>query len=209
MEDRPENSSFVSASEPDTDVRGEEGSARSTDSKLKGIWADLYAKYFERLSRGLFATYGAGPPDPEDIAQRTFLKLNELKSADGIRDLEAFAWIVARNFMISEKRSLKMRADHTFAERALVAQECDTIDPERVLMGKEQIDVVMRVLDEMPDRRKHIFLACRVEGLTPKAAGARCGVSRSSAVRHLALATQAISEACKEAGQVKSEEDFS
>lgn len=201
MEDRIDHPSLISGAQAERRPQSENEPTLNSEAEHSGVWAQLHAEYYDKLVRGLIATYGSGPPDPEDIAQRTFLKLNERKTAQGIRDLRAFAWTIARNFMISEKRSLRMRADHAYVERALVADECDTIDPERVLMGKEEVAVVTKALDAMPDRRRQIFLACRVEGLTPKAAGERCGVSRSSAVRHLALATETIAAAFKKQRQ--------
>ncbi|MEM1052557.1 MAG: sigma factor-like helix-turn-helix DNA-binding protein, partial [Pseudomonadota bacterium] len=52
-----------------------------------------------------------------------------------------------------------------------------------------------RVLQDMSERRRGIFIANRIDGLTPEQAGARFGVSRTAAMRHIANATAAIAEA--------------
>lgn len=182
-----------------TDVPGAEEDLH--DEGRQSVFAKLYRQYFSDLVIGLRATYGAGPPDPEDVAQQAFAKLKARGSYDEISDLEGFVWIAARNIVMSEKRAMRVRSDHAIQtiSEALWSEGCDDFDPERVLMAKEELDLVMQALKDMPERRRTIFLANRIDGLTPEAAGKKCGVSRSSAVRHIGLATAAIAEALAEA----------
>lgn len=161
-----------------------------------GRLGELYDRYFGQLVAGLRANYGSGPPDPDDIAQRTFEKLSARGGLDGIEDPEGYAWIAARNLMMTELRALTVRSSHIGdAEKSVAAFECDEFDPERVLIARDELDLVMRTLQEMPERRRNIFLAKRVEGMTAEAAGREYGVSRTAAIRHIAIATAAISEA--------------
>ena len=156
----------------------------------------LYHRYFDQLVAGLKATYGGGPPDPDDIAQRTFEKLSARGGIAGIADPEGYAWIAARNLMMTELRSQGVRVRYAKdAQADQTIRACDEFDPERVLIAKDDLEVVMRTLKDMPERRRNIFLAKRVEGMTAQAAGARFGVSRTAAIRHIAIATAAISEA--------------
>ena len=161
-----------------------------------GPLAALYQNYFDQLVAGLRAIYGGGPPAPYDIAQRTFEKLSARGGLNGIDDPEGYAWIAARNLMMTELRSQSVRARHaTDAQSSHWAAACDELDPERVLIAKDDLEMVMRTLREMPERRRNIFLAKRVEGMTAEAAGAKFGVSRTAAIRHIAIATAAISAA--------------
>ncbi|MEM1134126.1 MAG: sigma factor-like helix-turn-helix DNA-binding protein [Pseudomonadota bacterium] len=174
------------------------GDGVALDSKTpdQSLLSRLYQNYFAKLVAGLRATYGAGPPDPGDIAQKTFTRLSARTDLDDIHDLEGYAWIAARNIMMSEKRALRVRADHAAqAENGLFGDICDNLDPERVLIAREELDLVMETLQNMPERRRKIFLACRVDGMTLEQAGRLCGVSSSAAIRHVAIATAAISEA--------------
>ena len=159
------------------------------------VFKRFYRRYFATLASNLRATYGAGPPDPEEVAQRAFDRLLARESLDDIADLEGFVWICARNVIMSEKRAERVRQNNKeqVALRFFGAT-CDEFDPERVLMAKEQLALVMEALEAMPERRRRIFMLNRVHGLTPEQAGRRCGVSRSSAVRHIAVATAIIAE---------------
>ncbi|MEM1412374.1 MAG: sigma-70 family RNA polymerase sigma factor [Pseudomonadota bacterium] len=153
----------------------------------------LYERFFLKLVVGLRATYGDGPPDPEDIAQAAFVKLKKRGSLDDIRDPEGFVWIAARNLMLSEKRKQAVANNHSEEiSRRYFSDGCDNFDPECVFRSQQQLTLVAQTLNEMPERRRRIFILNRVHGLTPAQAGARCGVSRSSAVRHIAIASEAL-----------------
>ncbi|MEM1133220.1 MAG: sigma-70 family RNA polymerase sigma factor [Pseudomonadota bacterium] len=156
----------------------------------------LYQRYLPRLITNLHKTYGDGPPDPHDVAHQAFAKLAERGQLHDIGELEGFVWITARNIMYHEKRALQVRAAHANeASSGIYGAQADLVDPERVLNAKQQVDMVFATLRKMPERRRKIFLLHRVEGLTPEQAGRRCGVSRSSAVRHIAIATDLLTEA--------------
>lgn len=159
----------------------------------------LYKRYFKRLVRGLRVRYGSGPPDPHDVAQQTFERLHRRDTLDDISNLQSFAWIVANNIVHSEMRAMRVRERH--AEEARMSfwgSLCDEINPERVISAREELEIVVATISAMPERRREIFLACRFHGLTPEQAGKRVGVSRSSAMRHIAVASAALIEALVE-----------
>ncbi|MEM1134113.1 MAG: sigma-70 family RNA polymerase sigma factor [Pseudomonadota bacterium] len=169
------------------------------DTHSRSIEA-LYNRYFTRLLTNLRRKFGPGPPDPGDIAQQVFLKLAERGRLDDVRQQENFAWIIACNLMFKERRKLTARTQHVAHEDAEANNGVlNELDPERVLESRQSLDIVSAKLAEMPERRRTIFLLNRVDGLTPQQAGARCGVSRSSAVRHIAIATQILTNALAEA----------
>lgn len=171
----------------------------STPSKNRdpSPFARLYKDYLGELISGLRATYGDGPPDPDDVAQQAFANLRARRNLDDIKDPKGFVWFTARNIVMSEKRALRVRSDHAqeVHDGLFWGASCDEFDPERVFSAREELDIIMKTIADLPERRRRIFLANRVDGLTPEAAGRTCGVSRSSAVRHIALASSAIAEA--------------
>ncbi|MEM1401934.1 MAG: sigma-70 family RNA polymerase sigma factor [Pseudomonadota bacterium] len=153
----------------------------------------LYQRCFRSLVEGIRATYGAGPPDPEDVVQTAFEKLSQREQLDDIKDPEGYLWIAARNTVLTEKRKEAVRNDNREeVARRYFSEGCDTFEPERVFSSQQEVYLVSKVLAEMPERRRRIFMLNRVHGLTPAEAGKRCGVSRSSAVRHIAIATERL-----------------
>ncbi|MEM0952859.1 MAG: RNA polymerase sigma factor [Pseudomonadota bacterium] len=157
------------------------------------LFLRIYKRLYQKLVDGLRGTYGAGPPDPEEVAQTAFVKLAQRGRLDEIKDVEGFVWISARNIVLTEKRKEIVRQENQpEISRRFFGEDCDTFEPERVLNAREQLEIVMSVLAEMPERRQRIFMLNRIHGLTPAEAGRRCGVSRTAAVRHIALATKAL-----------------
>ncbi|MEM1134031.1 MAG: RNA polymerase sigma factor [Pseudomonadota bacterium] len=156
----------------------------------------LYQRYFNKLVNGLRRSYGAGPPDPEDVAQAAFEKLGRRETLTDISDPENYIWVAARNIILLEKRRQAVRnANASEIEMRFFGEQGDTFEPERILIAKDQLSLVMETLSRMPERRRQIFMLARVHGLTPAEAGQRCGVSRTAAVRHIAKATSAIAAA--------------
>lgn len=170
----------------------------------RSVITRLYDRFGKRLTTSLKNHFGPGPPCPEDVAHQAFTKLSERESVDDIRDLDSFMWVTASNIMRSEIRKLRVRADYA-QDRLHVpwGDECDDFDAERVLLAKEALDIVADILLQMPERRRQIFIMCRIEGMTPAAAGEAIGVSRSSAVRHVSVATQTLVEALAGAGRIE------
>lgn len=165
------------------------------------LLGQLYDRYFARLLSNLSRKFGPGPPEPRDIAQQAFLKVAERGNYEDLRNPENFVWITACNIMLGEKRSQATRLKHSDQPQGVqLSAWRDELDPSRVLEGREGLDIVMSELAKMPERRRTIFLLNRVDGLTPQQAGERCGVSRTSAVRHIAIATRALTRALSDRG---------
>lgn len=154
-----------------------------------------YSTYSDRLVSQLRARYGGGPPDPKDIAQATFEKLAQHQMLDEVDNLEAYSWTTANNLIRNEHRAMQVRNAHSRTEASGGGTpKCDEFDPERVVMAKEELEIVLQALRKLPERRREIFIACRVDGLNPRQAGKRLGISRTAAVRHLALATEYLAQ---------------
>lgn len=164
-----------------------------SDQSDQSALEELYERYFHSLVRGLRQRYGSGPPDPDDIAQQTFARLQSRGNLADIDNLQSFAWITANNIAHSELRSLRVRERNVESEIASFwGTACDELDPERVISAREELEIVVATISAMPKRRREIFLACRFHGLTPEQAGKQSGVSRSSAVRHVAVASASL-----------------
>lgn len=171
-------------------------SAKNLRAGFSTALSELYQRCYLKLVASIKSTYGNGPPEPEDLVQQAFIKLHQRGSLDDIKDLEGYVWIAARNSLISFKRAQRTQSkNEDEIKHRFWPSQCDNLDPERVFISERDTKLVLDAIEQMPERRREIFLLHRVEGMTPAQAGAKCGVSRSSAVRHIAIATATISEA--------------
>ena len=150
----------------------------------------LYADCFEPLVAYLRATFGAGPPEPEDTAQRAFGQLIAKGDLSEISNLKAFLWRTARNIAISDTRALKVRHDHKTETASLFSSTAGYgLTPERVLEGKEHVHLILRALRTMPQQRRRAFILARIEGLSHAETAQRLGISRPAVSKHIARAT--------------------
>ena len=177
--------------------QGCEQTAHAERSRFK----TFYARYFPKLVADLRSAYGAGPPEPEDVAQRAFANLNKRGDLASIRDLEGFVWMTSRNIIYSEKRAETVRSrNKDEVQSVFFGAACYELTPERVFMAKEQLSLIMEALAAMPARRRRIFMLNRLHGLNPAEIARRIGVSRPAVVKHIAKATETIHASLEKTG---------
>lgn len=131
--------------------------------------------------------------DVEDLVQDVFARVARRADGEDIRNPEAYLMNAAANVW---RDFLRRRATH--AHNAHDVYDDDrhgqaAFSPERVLEGRQSVDVVLRVIDEMPKRTREVFVLCRIEGMKHRHVARRLGISISAveksmmrAIAHLA-----------------------
>ncbi len=161
-----------------------------------GLVRKWYAEYYAPLLGFLRARFGAGPPDPEDIAQRTFSRLLDRPALEQVRNPKAFLWRIAHNLAVSEQRSAAVAEQGARGlPAAFSSDEGYLLVPERVLEAKEQLEIAIGVLERMPERRRQVFLMARVDGLTQEEVASRLGISPPAVSKHIGSATADLYDA--------------
>ncbi|MEM6536751.1 MAG: sigma-70 family RNA polymerase sigma factor [Pseudomonadota bacterium] len=179
----------------------EESKSAQSSSEVEGTTdattlTALYTDHAETLSRYLRSAFGDGPPDPDDAVQEAFRRISERQNLHEIRNLRAFLWRTARNFILTYKRNVDARSKYDFEiEHLFFASEGDSFSPERVLEVKEQFRIVNEALRKMPVARRKSFLWHRVDSVSFTEIGVRLGINRHAVVRHIAKASLEIETA--------------
>lgn len=153
----------------------------------------LYARHWNELCHYIRRRFGVGPPDPEDVAQETFIKFASLENRDAIDNPRAYLYRTAHNLLIDERRRLTLRNKSTGDIETLSVSDDRT--PERVLVGKERLDVLTRTLLAMPDARRRSFMLNRLHGLSAAAIARMTGYSDSAVKKHIGLALSELEAA--------------
>ncbi len=147
----------------------------------KAFVAGLYQRYFQDLCLHIKASFGMGPPEPEDIAQDVFSKFSTLENIENISNPRAFLWRMANNVAISRKRHEQTRARHVEAEKRTNTDHfIDVLTAERVLLSKEALSSVRIELEKMPRFRRRVLLLNRLHGLSAAKIARRMGVPAST-----------------------------
>ena len=166
--------------------------AADKSAMLEGLYRDHRDELVDFLRR----QFGAGPPDPEDIAQLAFEKLLRRKTFSDLSSVRAFLWSTAKNLSISSLRRNKTRASYDYeVQRLYFARSGDEMCPTRVVEAEQQLSIIAVALRHMPENRRQAFVLHRIEGLNKAEVARRLGISRTAVVKRLARAAAEIDDA--------------
>lgn len=160
--------------------------------------SELYKRYNKEIV--LFAKHkvGNGPPEPEDIAQQTFLKYSALDESTKIENPRAYLYQIAKNVISSHLRSMGVRK--RYAEdgvHIITRNENENITPESILLNKDRSKVMRQAVQDMSRRRRRIVLLKYTEDLTLDDIAEKIGASRTTVWKEMAKAITEIDDALK------------
>lgn len=159
---------------PDADGMPEEENSRSI--------ASLFREHNQALVR--FLTFRLqSVQEANEVAQEAYVRLLQLDRPAVHSFLRAQLFRIASNLAIDRlrRRSVEMRA-----ARAELFDELDDVqEPERSTLAAEELAIVQRCLDELPENCRRAFLMHRIEGLKVEEIAARMGVTGRMVRHHL------------------------
>ena len=160
----------------------------------------IYKAYFTELTRYVAAKFGAGPPDPEDVAQTAFQKFAAAFESKAIRNPRAFLYASARNIVIDHARRQKTHNAYIFDQTGGGEEKSDEISPERVLISKERVQIMREAIRAMPPDDRRVLLMHRLQSRTYLEIAQTTGMSESSVRRAVARAVERIDKALRSRG---------
>ncbi|HWT50978.1 MAG TPA: sigma-70 family RNA polymerase sigma factor [Caulobacter sp.] len=156
-------------------------SSRSQSPKL-----DLLA-YEPGLRRYFRRRAPAGQVD--DLVQEVFARLLGLRDPAAVQDLERYIFVVAASVL---SRQHRRRPPWQAVDDIETLGPPDEVTPERSLIGKQGVDAMLAVLDDLPPRTRHVFLLHRFEEMTYQRIARELGISVSAVEKHMMAALKAL-----------------
>jgi RNA polymerase sigma-70 factor (ECF subfamily) len=132
--------------------------------------------------------------EAEDLTQETFVRLIGSNTFENADEARAFVFRVASNLLRDRIRStVRLRKFPALSLDSPAAKEFEPrlvegFDPERVLIGREDLAEVLVCLDELDERTRNIFILFRLEGMRQKAIAAIYGIGVSTVEKHVMAA---------------------
>ena len=162
------------------------------DSGLGALFFEMRPALLRFLS-----SRGASLEEAEDALQDVHLKL--LGEASGpIAQPRAYLYKMVNNHFLVHRRTIGRRSrreEDWIDAHGSGGEMDDQPSVETELVAKQQVEILQRVLDRMPDRTRMIFRRFRIEGEQQRAIAAELGISISAVEKHLARAYKDISAA--------------
>ncbi|MEM9530090.1 MAG: RNA polymerase sigma factor [Pseudomonadota bacterium] len=166
-----------------------------SEDEHKRLIERTYRSYISELIAGIRRHFGAGPPDPEDVAHEAFRRAYERENLETVANLKGLLWRISRNLIIDAKRSARSRSKYDFeVEQIFFPLRGFHSTPENVNLARDQLAELNALLREMPEQRRWALLARRLEHLSLKEIGAHLGISRTAVAKHISKAEQQINE---------------
>lgn len=143
---------------------------------------------------------GATFEEAEDILQDVSVKLSTMKIGP-VREERAYLYRMAHNQMVHYRRSADRQA-----RREREWTDANTGDPpeldeepsaETRLVASQQVRIIERVLNQLPQRTQSIFKRFRVDGEPQRQIAEDLGISISAVEKHLARAYEAVTSTRK------------
>ena len=135
-----------------------------------------YQQCFEEFYRPVrnFIYFKCGDRDQaEDIVQDVFLKLWETRARIDKRTVKAYLYTIAHNLTINQLK--KRQLHYAFVKIPGADRDYDT--PEKAAEMAEYSLKLQRVLAELPDGGREVFLMNRIEDMTYNEIAERLGLS--------------------------------
>jgi RNA polymerase sigma factor (sigma-70 family) len=137
-----------------------------------------------------FFTIRVKSDDVDDMLQDVALRVHVCRRDDAILNGRAYLFQVARSVITDRRRRAvshgRDRQEQLAPDHDLVEERC----PERILLGKQRLAEVMRLLQLQPERTREIFRLHRLEHASYGEIADRLGISVSAVEKHVMRASR-------------------
>lgn len=156
--------------------------ATSTSAPTIAGDAATAAAQQQKLARRLGSQDAAG-----DVLQEAYLRLQRMGDLGAVERPRAYLFRIALNIAADHRRSEHRRLARSETE-LLLRLEDDELDPERIAEGRSSVRLLTQALEELPARRRAIFIATRLQGRPYAEIAADFGISTRLLEREVKLA---------------------
>jgi RNA polymerase sigma factor (sigma-70 family) len=136
----------------------------------------------------------------EDLTQEAFLRLFVAAQREEVRNVGALLFKIAGNLLRDEYRkaarefplqAVELRLeDHNVFPRELIEQH----NPERVLMGRQKIAILIAAINELHERTRSIYFLFRLENMKQVEIAKLFGLSKSTIEKEILKASLHIAK---------------
>lgn len=129
----------------------------------------------------------------EDVTQEIFLKVWRNRSQlPAIERFDNYLFILARNYIFSEFRKLKIRKE--FIRQLHDHFSLNNRTPEAELLSKESAALVEQAISHLAPQQQQVYRLSREQGLTHEAIAGQLGISVHTVRNHVVKAVKNIRE---------------
>jgi RNA polymerase sigma-70 factor (ECF subfamily) len=156
--------------------------AESTSTSLQRLLVSRYDDLKARLKHRLGSESLAS-----EILHETYLRLHRLGPAGAVQSPRAYLLRVALNLAATGRKADKRHL--TRSEVEMLRHRPDhAANPAQIAEARSEIEALQRAMNELPERRRAILLASRIEEASHQEIARRFGISTRMVEKELKLA---------------------
>ena len=168
--------SHLSEEDSEADVNYQEPSHIDIDNSYNTYRIPLVRFFSRKLPKD---------SDPEDMVQQVFVNLMRTMKHTKLILSRGLVFTTAKNVLIDH---IRWRKSHRVDNHGLLcdnSHEDELPTPENVVQGKQQLDIFLGHIDNLPLRCQQVFLLHRVGNMSQQEIAEHLGISRSTVQKHM------------------------
>lgn len=142
------------------------------------------ARRYSGALRSFFAKR-ARAADLDDLVQEVLTRLVARSRGAAIENPEGYVFQTAANLLRDRARQHAARSGDLHGSFEESEHGGVEVSPERVLLSQEAVAMLVRALDELPERTRDVFMLHRYDGLEHREIAGRLGISESAVWKHM------------------------
>jgi RNA polymerase sigma factor (sigma-70 family) len=147
--------------------------------KLRELLVRDYVKLKSRLVRRLGSSDAA-----TEVLHEVYLRVGVADAAVAARNPDGYLYRAALNVAADAREADRRWVDKASIEAIRRRDDCE-LDPEEIFLARQEWQVLLTALEQLPARRRAVFLAARLEELPHREIATRFGVSIDTVDREL------------------------
>lgn len=143
------------------------------------------ARPIRRWLQGYFRRRARPEDDVDDLVQDVFTRIVARNDGDRIANLGSYVMRTASSVLADRARRRGARRAEFHVSFDPAADGEDLLDPERIMAGKQDLNLAIAALLSLPEQTRTIFLLKRIEGYRHGEIAEYLGVSLSTVEKHM------------------------
>lgn len=155
-------------------------------------WISANVLPYEAEVRRWLRRARVGKADEDDLIQEAYCRIVGVGDASVIRAGRAYFFSVVRNLLIEDLRRSRIVHIEAVAEIENLSIPGSEPTPERAFSGRQQLALVQRLIEELPERCRAIFKLRKIEVLSQRETAQRLGVTENVVEKQLAIGLRTV-----------------
>ena len=128
----------------------------------------------------------------DDFVQEVFVRIQAHADGAPIQLLDRYLFAVAANVITDQARRRAVRHETAHESLAETHHPTEELTPERVLLDREALELVVTAIAQLPTRTRDVFVLHRFEEMSCTSIAAELGISISAVEKHIMKALRLL-----------------